>query len=459
MKRDENGCSAIAPSSGASAVFAEGASTASGAGSTTEAAVPTTTTITYAYTTTVYATASASATPISTASSSGNSTEEASELVSAAWYPDWLENFTPANISWDKYTMVTYSFGMTTPDTSVIELSNNTKLTEFVQVAHENNVTALISLGGWSGSRYFSSAVATPENRTLFAQTVMDLVTEYELDGVDFDWEYPASNESQIGCNLFDSNDTANFLLFLQELRQADCADDLILTAAVGSKPWLDATGSPSTNVSDFAEVLDHISIMAYDFAGSWSKTVGANAPLNASCADSSDASSAMSSVELWNEAGFPLNQIVLGVASYGHSFSVASNTTLPESGEITTFPAFSGTPKGDRLDSGAFTDVCGTTTETSGVFNFWGLIEEGYLTENGTVADGVQYTYDECTQTPFVYNETAGIMVSYDDATSFSAKGSYIASTGLGGFAMWQVSGDYNDILLEAIRSGMGAN
>jgi GH18 family chitinase len=36
-------------------------------------------------------------------------------------------------------------------------------------------------------------------------------------------------------------------------------------------------------------------------------------------------------------------------------------------------------------------------------------------------------------------------------------AKGNYIKNTGLAGFAMWEAGGDYYDILLDAIRSGMG--
>ncbi|KAH9974631.1 hypothetical protein BGW80DRAFT_1301729 [Lactifluus volemus] len=47
--------------------------------------------------------------------------------------------------------------------------------------------------------------------------------------------------------------------------------------------------------------------------------------------------------------------------------------------------------------------------------------------------------------------------MVSYDNAPSFVAKGDYIKNTGLAGFAMWEAGGDYYDILLDAIRSGMG--
>ena len=65
--------------------------------------------------------------------------------------------------------------------------------------------------------------------------------------------------------------------------------------------------------------------------------------------------------------------------------------------------------------------------------------------------------------------------MVSYDDATSFgtlrtqlpvgihwlwlktAAKGQFIHDMGLAGFAMWETGGDSNNILLNAIRSGMG--
>jgi len=66
--------------------------------------------------------------------------------------------------------------------------------------------------------------------------------------------------------------------------------------------------------------------------------------------------------------------------------------------------------------------------------------------------------------------------MVSYDDAKSFStllyvsycfgffdrryriaAKGKYIKSAGLGGFAMWTNGGDYHDILVDAINSAVG--
>ena len=46
---------------------------------------------------------------------------------------------------------------------------------------------AILSIGGWTGSQYFSTAVATPENQTLFVQAALDLVRTYGLDGLEFE--------------------------------------------------------------------------------------------------------------------------------------------------------------------------------------------------------------------------------------------------------------------------------
>lgn len=46
--------------------------------------------------------------------------------------------------------------------------------------------------------------------------------------------------------------------------------------------------------------------------------------------------------------------------------------------------------------------------------------------------------------------------MISFDDHRTFYAKGRYVKLTGLHGFSMWEEGSDYNNILLDAIRSGM---
>ncbi|KAG2097538.1 glycoside hydrolase family 18 protein [Suillus discolor] len=381
--------------------------------------------------------------------------------VAGAWYAGWhaTNGYPVSNISWDKYNTVYYSFATTTSDVNTISLegSNGALLPVFVSEAHAHGVKAHIAIGGWGGSIYFSSNVATAENRTAFVDTVLDFVGKYDLDGVNFDWEYP--DKQGIGCNIVSSDDSANFLSFLQELREESCSN-LTISAAVSLTPFRDSTGNPSTDVSAFAKVLDYVAIMDYDVWGSWSSAVGPNAPLEDSCATSSEQQgSADSAVKAWSNAGMPADKIVLGVASYGHSYSVSpSDAFVSGTKTLAAYPAFNSAnqPVGDAWDNTGSVDSCGNYAGSGGTFDFWGLVDGGFLNSEGTTAPGIYSRIDSCSQTPYVYNETSEVMISYDNADSFTAKGTFIKNTGLLGYAMWQAGGDYNNILVNAINSAV---
>lgn len=385
------------------------------------------------------------------------------DMVASAWFAGWhADNFTLDDVSWDKYTQLTYAFGLTVDDPTIVNLTDTDEelLTQFVAKAHENNVVASLSIGGWTGSQYFSTNVGSAENRTAFVKAVTDVAEKYCLDAIDFDWEYPGNQG--IGCNAVSANDTTNFLAFLKELRNTTTGKKLVLSAATSISPFYNASGVPSDDVSAFAEVLDYVAIMNYDIWGSWSSAVGPNAPLNDTCAsEDNQQGSAVSAVAAWTAAGFPASQIVLGVASYGHSFAVNSTSAFVNSSttELAAYPEFNATayPAGDAWDDGAGLDVCGIEEPNGGNWDFWALIDAGLLTAEGKAASGVPYRFDDCSKTDYVYNTTTGIEISYDGPDAFSAKGDYIKSVGLRGFAMWEAGGDYNDVLLDAIRSTSG--
>lgn len=354
---------------------------------------------------------------------------------------------------------MTYAFAVTTPDVNTLLITSDDEqiIPEFVAAAHAHNVSASISVGGWTGSRFFSTAVATASNRSAFVNTLSKFATKYNFDGIDFDWEYP--NNQGIGCNTISSKDTANFLLLLQELRSTPATANLILSAATAINPFMDTTGSPSSSVSGFAKTLDFIEIMNYDIWGSWSSAVGPNAPLDDACASGANQQgSAKSAVAAWTKAGMQPHQIVLGVASYGHSFSVAPSAAV-KNGALTAYPAFDASrqPAGDAWDDQPGVDVCGNEEPAGGNFDFWGLFQGQFLTGNAEPAQGIDYRFDNCSKTAYVYNPQTGVEVSFDDPPAFSFKGKYIKSAGLRGFAMWEAGGDFKDMLLDSILDGAG--
>jgi chitinase len=142
---------------------------------------------------------------------------------------------------------------------------------------------------------------------------------------------------------------------------------------------------------------------MAYDIWGSWSSSVGPNAPLDDSCAPSPQGS-VKSAVKAWTAAGMPAEKIIIGVAAYGHSYFVERAHAYDQAtGEIGLNAPFdkSKQPAGDKWDSTAGdVDECGNPTVVGGIFNFWSLVLTGFLTELGDPGPGMDYMFDLCSQT-----------------------------------------------------------
>ncbi|KAK1994762.1 family 18 glycosyl hydrolase [Colletotrichum falcatum] len=383
-------------------------------------------------------------------------------MVASTYFAGYHANlgFPTSSIPWDKYTDIKYAFAETRPDGS-LDLSKSApdQIPGFVAAAREHNVKSLISIGGWAGSLYMSNNIGTPENRTAFVKTCLDLVAQYNLDGLDFDWEYP--NRQGLGCNTINPNDTANFALFLQELRQKQ-PKPLYLTAATSLFPWNDAAGAQSANgaLAPFAQSLDYLMVMGYDIYGAWAATGGPNAPLASSCDPRNNQGGISEGVTKWIGAGIPAEKLVLAVGAYGHGFSVNATSAFTAPGVLNAYPPQNSSNRfqGGSWDNDPPVDECGNPQPHSGTYTFRSMITEAkFLDQAGNPAQGIASGYDNCSQTPFIYDEARQIWVSYDDVQSFGAKGKYITSNKLAGFALWETGGDYNNILVDAIRSSVG--
>ncbi|KIJ37302.1 glycoside hydrolase family 18 protein [Sphaerobolus stellatus SS14] len=362
------------------------------------------------------------ASPVASTRSTRTPLPAPSGNIASAWWTDYHAAST-WGISWEKYNHLMYSFAVPQADGSLtMPSSTDDMIKNFTDTAHAKNIPVSLTVGGWGGGAAFSALVASANMRTTFITALSNLVAQHEFDGIDFDWEYPTT-----------ADDVANFLLLLQEMRANPSTSNLILSAATPvTGPWIN-----TADVSGFAKVFDFIEIMNYDVWGPWSNAIGPNAPLDDSCASSHQEGSATSAVQKWTAAGMPANKIVLGVASYGHAY-------MFQGSDFAAFAPF--TPNGPLAPTDSWNPPPSSSME------FWGLIQLGYLSEDGTAKSGINYIFDSCSKTAYVHDPSKQVVVSYDDVPVFQAKGEFIASKGLRGFAMWEAGSDYKDMLLDAI-------
>ncbi|KAI0638105.1 glycoside hydrolase [Trametes polyzona] len=237
-----------------------------------------------------------------------------------AYYPDWAgDAFPPEKIDFGRFDWIDFAFAV--PDQRFNLTWDGSDdapdlLRRLVARAHSAGKKVKLSVGGWTGSRYFSAAAADPEGRATLVDNIHALYTQFGLDGIDLDWEYPA--QAGADGNMASPDDSAHFLAFLQELR-ARLPPGAKITAATQTVPFAGPDGAPMRDVSAFAAVLDWVLLMNYDTWGS-SSSPGPNAPLGDGCKNSTQANaSALAALRAWTAAGFPASQLVLGVPSYGY--------------------------------------------------------------------------------------------------------------------------------------------
>ncbi|KAI9314086.1 glycoside hydrolase superfamily [Dichotomocladium elegans] len=362
------------------------------------------------------------------------------------YFPNWLyARYPVSSIDFTKYTHINYAFAIlikgATPewtDPSQVE----TQLPQLVEAAHAKNAKVLISVGGWSGSITFSSMVADASQRATFIKWVIDQIDNYGIDGIDLDWEYP--NRQGAGCNVVNPNDSENFLTLLKELRTAlDAKGSKELTAAVHVRTFVDAKGDNMNDVSAYAAVLDRVNIMTYDINGAWNSTSGPNAPFNFQ-PGLGDADSFVSAIDNWIKAGMPAEKVSAGLAFYGRSATATVDMTNTDQYQ----PQVSGqAPQGDSFDAYWQDPYCAKDPGgLSGIWRYGNLRSQGILTAATKAASPWVRKWDNVTQTPWLFNPTSKVFISYDDPESIAVKVNHAKDKGIGGVMVWSIDQDSSD-------------
>jgi chitinase len=292
---------------------------------------------------------------------------------------------------------------------------NLRRLSELKQKKPHLNI--LISIGGWSWSKNFSDAVLTDSSTRNFANSCVDIVAKYNLDGVDIDWEYPGMRGDN---NKFRPEDREHYTLLFKYLREGlDSLNKItgrkyFLTTAVGaSQSYID-----HTEMDKVQQYADYINLMSYDYKGGNDTISGHHTNLYSSPDDVSDESTDRS-VKAFVAAGVPRNKLVVGMGFYGKAWQMQSDDNNG---------LFRRTEKFTK--AGGFTYLKDSLVNKNGFVRYW----------------------DEKANAPYLFNKEKKIFITYDDEESVKEKCKYVKDNDLAGVMFWEYNSDKKEYLLKTV-------
>jgi chitinase len=304
----------------------------------------------------------------------------------------------------------------------------------------------LISLGGWTWSKYFSDAALTDASRSRFVASCIDLFVKGNIpdpgwggmggpgaaagvfDGIDLDWEWPGS-EGNAG-NIIRAEDKANFTKLVDEFRdQLDelgnaTRRDYLLTAFLPAAP---AKIDAGFEVDAIFDGLDFATVQGYDLHGAWEPTTNHQSNLYASEKDpSSPRFSVADTVEAYLDRGAPAGELVVGVPFYSRGWTGVA-------------------PAGKGLYQPASGAAPGT----------WEPGVDDYKVVKGRLGQGFERFWDGKAFAAWLFDGTT--FWTFDDPKVMKHKAQFVRNNGLGGLMFWELSGDTPDgELIDAIADGL---
>lgn len=335
-----------------------------------------------------------------------------------------------SNIDPNIFTHLIYTFFGITVDGDITYLDSWLDIDRgfidgFIALKSVNpNCKMMASVGGWNCEpATFSQLAANPASRTAFAQNTLAFLQKHGFDGFDIgklffpilkrnnssrvsfsDWEYPVNRMTAITA----PEDKQNFVLLLQEMKNALSPAGLALTIAVGATS---KQGDISYDVPGIVPSVDFINLMTYDLHGSWDGATGINAPLYAG-PDANNQLNVDACVQYWTSQGCPKDKLIVGIPTYGRTFA------LQDSGQNGV-----NAPSSGPGDAGPWTATA------------------GFLGYNEILVNGWPESWQDDQKVPYAFSGNQ--WVGYDNKQSVTEKANYIVSNGLGGCMFWSIETD----------------
>jgi chitinase len=274
----------------------------------------------------------------------------------------------------------------------------------------------LLSVGGWSGSEFFSDLAFVDSARRRFSASCLALVQKYGFDGLDIDWEYPVTGGKPTDHKR--ASDKENFVLLLKQIR----AD--LNASAHGRVPLLTIASTCYRNhlndlsLKEMSAALDWFNLMCYDLDDMEPRLTAHGSALFSWRTQNTNFGAAKyancdAAVRWYVDRGVPTDKIVLGVPFYGQIWAGVPETNAGLFEPYRTRPGDDGTL--------SFREI-----------------EREYLPT-------YRRHWDDQAKVPWLYKKETKIMISYEDPESIALKVRYVIQQNLGGMMFWDLGQDNN--------------
>ena len=310
------------------------------------------------------------------------------------------------------------------------------------------NLKILLSIGGWTYSKYFSPMAASASSRQAFVSSCINMFIDGNLpeengyggngsaagifDGFDIDWEYPNSTAGHLG-NITSTTDTADYTALLGEFRS-----ELNTAGSANGKTYALSAALPagqnniaSIQTNQIAQYLTFGDVMTYDMYGAWNPTgptdeadplyANPNSP-EPKVAPGNETYSTNNAIHAYISGdsaygipgGFPANKLTLGVPFYYRGW-----TGVPAGSNHGLYQTASGPSPGQTLSG----DVPGIA--------FYKEVESVVTNPSDTF-------WDPVTDSAYFYDGSD--FYGGEDAQSLQVQADYAHCNGLAGFMMFSL-------------------
>jgi chitinase len=282
--------------------------------------------------------------------------------------------------------------------------------------AHNHGVKVLLLLGG-----DFTGIQSTSGGLAALLANLNVFLTEYGYDGVDIDWEYPAS-----------STDAAFFRSLLLGLRSILPSPQLI---SADVAPW----GGTGYDFPDTKGIVDWFNIMTYDCAGPWTDSAQLNSAIfwdnnDPEAYNCQPGGSVKDAIDIYTQQlEIAPAQLNIGTPFYGYVYHQANALW------------------GYCPDSNKAQD-CGGSVESQNYGTFF---------KQRINAMGWRTYYDPYSLVPYMLKaDGSDGFITYDDASSTFYRVWYTDwARGLGGTFIWEIDADYDGTTQDLLDAAFNAS